>query len=156
MARPDIAVITNCGAEHLEFLGDLMGVRRENAEIISGLNPKGTLIVNGDDADLLHAIDGFPGQKITFGFNPTNDLFATDIECDDIGVHFHLNNSRREVFVPMLGKHNACNALAALAVARRMGVSEDLAIETLAARARPGDAIAEAPGRFDHADQRRI
>src|SRR5947208_8188136 len=43
MAQPDIAVITNVGAEHLEFLDDLMGVRRENATIISGLNPKGLL-----------------------------------------------------------------------------------------------------------------
>jgi UDP-N-acetylmuramoyl-tripeptide--D-alanyl-D-alanine ligase len=132
MAQPDIAVITNCGAEHLEFLGDLMGVRRENAEIISGLSPKGSLIVNGDDQDLLHATEGFPGQKITFGFNETNDLFATNVECDNAGVRFNLNKSRRTVFVPMLGRHNACNALAALAVARRMGVSEDLAIETLA------------------------
>ena len=132
MALPDIAVITNCGAEHLEFLGDLMGVRNENATIISGLKPTGTLIVNGDDQDLLHAVEGFPGQKITFGFGEKNDLFTTNVECDDRGVRFNLNNSRREVFVPMLGKHNACNALAALAVARRMGVSEDLAIETLA------------------------
>jgi len=131
MAKPDIAVITNCGAEHLEFLGDLMGVRRENVDIISGLNPKGTLIVNGDDPELLQAIERFAGQTITFGFGQTNDLFASDIQCGNTGVHFHLNNSRREVFVPMLGKHNACNALAALAVARRMGVSEDMAIETL-------------------------
>ena len=41
IAMPDIAVITNCGAEHLEFLDDLMGVRRENASIVSGLNPQG-------------------------------------------------------------------------------------------------------------------
>jgi UDP-N-acetylmuramoyl-tripeptide--D-alanyl-D-alanine ligase len=132
MALPDIAVITNCGAEHLEFLGDLMGVRRENAEIISGLNPKGTLIVNGDDQDLLHATERFPGQRITFGFNEANDLFATHIECTNDGVRFNLNKSRRQVFVPMLGQHNACNALAALAVARRMGVNEDQAIESLA------------------------
>ena len=56
MALPDIAVITNCGPEHLEFLGDLMGVRKENACIIAGLNPKGALIVNGlpaEDAERL-------------------------------------------------------------------------------------------------------
>src|SRR5207253_580334 len=53
MSLPDITVITNCGAEHLEGLGDLAGVRRENAEIISGLNPKGLLILNGDDPELL-------------------------------------------------------------------------------------------------------
>src|SRR5690242_19941032 len=60
MALPDIAVITNCGAEHLEFLDDLMGVRRENATIISGLNPKGLLIINGDDRDLVDAVAHYP------------------------------------------------------------------------------------------------
>lgn len=132
MAKPDIAVITNCGADHLEFLGDLMGVRRENASIISGLNPKGLLVVNGDDPELLSAVNDYPGKRITFGFKETNDLFATDIRCDEKGTRFSLNNSRREVYVPMLGRHSACNALAAIAVARKMGVPEDLAIQTLA------------------------
>ena len=79
MATPDIAVITNCGADHLEFLDDLMGVRQENASIIHGLNPKGLLVVNGDDNDLLSAVKEYPGRRITFGFKETNDLFATDI-----------------------------------------------------------------------------
>ena len=132
MALPDIAVITNCGAEHLEFLGDLMGVRRENATIISGLNPNGLLVVNGDDKQLLESVAAYPGKRITFGFNDTNDLFANDVHCDANGVRFFLNNSRREVFVPMLGRHTASNALAAIAVARRMGVSEELMFQTLA------------------------
>lgn len=132
MAMPDVAVITNCGADHLEFLGDLRGVRQENASIISGLNPGGLLVVNGDDPELLAAVKDYSGKRITFGFEPTNDLFATDIHCDETGTRFSLNNSRREVFAPMLGRHSACNALAAIAVARKMGVAEDLAIETLA------------------------
>jgi len=131
MAQPDIAVITNCGAEHLEFLGDLMGVRRENASIITGLNPKGTLIVNGDDPQLLDAVAGYPGQRISFGYNESNDLYATDIRCAQHGTHFRLNH-RHEFFVPMLGRHNACNALAAIAVARRMGLNEDVIAESLA------------------------
>ena len=131
MATPDIAVITNCGADHLEFLGDLMGVRQENASIIHGLDPKGLLVVNGDDPELLAAVQNYPGKRITFGFKETNDLFASDIRCDESGTRFSLNNSRREVFVPMLGRHSACNALAAIAVARKMGVAEDLIIESL-------------------------
>ena len=51
-ALPDIAVITCCMAEHLEFLGDLMGVRRENASIIEGLGPQGTLVVNGEEVQV--------------------------------------------------------------------------------------------------------
>jgi UDP-N-acetylmuramoyl-tripeptide--D-alanyl-D-alanine ligase len=133
IAQPDIAVITNCGAEHLEGLDDLMGVRRENASIINGLNPKGLLVVNGDDPELLEAVANYPGQRITFGFNDTNDLFATDVVLSESGTRFSLNASRREVFVPMLGRHAASNALAAIAVGRKLGVPEDEVFEGLAA-----------------------
>jgi UDP-N-acetylmuramoyl-tripeptide--D-alanyl-D-alanine ligase len=132
MAMPDIAVITNCGADHLEFLDDTMGVRRENACIVSGLKPSGLLVVNGDDADLLAAVAEYKGQRVTFGLSPSNDLFATDIRVEEAGTKFSLNNSRREVFVPMLGAHSACNALAAIAVARKLGVPEDVIITSLA------------------------
>jgi UDP-N-acetylmuramoyl-tripeptide--D-alanyl-D-alanine ligase len=137
MAAPDVAVITNCGADHLEFLDDLMGVRRENANIIHGLSPKGLLIVNGDDPDLLSAVAEYAGKRITFGFKDTNDLFATDIRCDETGTRFTINNSRREVFVPMLGAHSACNTLAAIAVARKLGVPEDVIISSLSSARGP-------------------
>jgi len=131
MARPDIAVITNCSAEHLEGLGDLMGVRREEASIIEGLDEKtGLLVVNGDDQALLDAVAHYKGKKITFGFNAKNDLFATDVVCDTNGVKFKLNG-RRAVFIPLLGRHTAANAMAAIAVARRVGLAEDLIIESL-------------------------
>jgi len=132
MAEPDIAVITNVGAEHLEFLGDLMGVRRENATVVAGLNPKGLLVVNGDDAELLDAVSTYPGKRVTFGFKETNDLWPADIHCSEQGIRYRLNGSRQEVFVPMLGRHTACNSLAAIAVARRMGVSDKLIYESLA------------------------
>ena len=132
IAQPDIAVITNVGAEHLEGLGDLRGVRQEEASVIKGLSPDGMLVVNGDDRDLLEAVATYPGQRVTFGYNETNDLFASHIECDETGVRFRLNKSRREFFVPLLGRHTACNALAAIAVARKLGLREDEIIESLA------------------------
>ena len=132
MAAPDIAVITSIGAEHLEGLGDLAGVRREEASILKGLKPGGTLVVNGDDPQLLELVSAYPGQKITFGFSQRNELFATDVQCDENGVRFNLNGSRRQVFVPMLGRHTATNALAAIAVARKMTVTEETIIESLA------------------------
>lgn len=132
MARPDIAVITNVGCEHLEGLGDLDGVRREEAAMVAGLAEQGLLIVNGDDAGLLEAIGGYRGKCLTFGFDRSNDLFPTDIVCSDHGVRFKLNTSRTEVFVPLLGRHTAVNALAAMAVARRMGVSDATILDGLA------------------------
>jgi UDP-N-acetylmuramoyl-tripeptide--D-alanyl-D-alanine ligase len=136
IARPDIAVITNCGAEHLEFLGDVSGVRRENASIIGGMNDKGLLIVNGDDADLLAAISPFEGKRITFGFETSNDLFAADVRCDASGTRFRLDG-RLDVFVPMLGRHAAANALAAIAVARAMRMNEEEIVAALAAARGP-------------------
>jgi UDP-N-acetylmuramoyl-tripeptide--D-alanyl-D-alanine ligase len=132
IAQPDIAVITNVGAEHLEGLGDLRGVRQEEASVIKGLSPDGMLVVNGDDRDLLEAVAQYPGQRVTFGYNETNDLFASHIECSETGVRFRLNKSRKEYFVPLLGRHTACNALAAIAVARKLGLHEDEIIESLA------------------------
>ena len=134
LALPDIAVITNVGAEHLEGLGDLDGVRREEASIVTGLNPRGCLIVNGDDEGLVSLVSRYPGQIVKFGLKTAgNDLFATDIHCGTDGVRFNLNgDARRRVFVPMLGKHSACNALAAIAVGRRMRLAEEAILAALA------------------------
>jgi UDP-N-acetylmuramoyl-tripeptide--D-alanyl-D-alanine ligase len=132
MATPDIAVITNCGVEHLEGLGDLPGVRFENASITEGMNEKGLLVINGDDPELLSAVNYYKGRKITFGYKSSNDLFPSDIECSLDGVRFRLNKSRLVVFVPLLGKHTAVNALAAIAIARRLGIAEEAVVAGLA------------------------
>lgn len=131
MARPDVAVITNAGAEHLEGLDDLRGVRAENAKVVDGLSENGMLVVNGDDADLVAACAGYRGKRVTFGFGEHNDLYAADVRCDAGGVRFLLNG-RVEVFVPLLGRHTAVNALAAVAVARRLGVPEEAIFDGLA------------------------
>ena len=131
MAQPDVAVITNCAAEHLEGLGDLDGVRKEEASITEGLNQDGLLVVNGDDQQLLSLVSKYAGKQVTFGFGRDNDIFATDIECDYAGVHFKLNG-KRDVAIPLLGKHTAVNSLAAFAVARHLGLNDDEIIEGLA------------------------
>jgi len=130
MSLPDVAVITNAGAEHLEGLDDLRGVRAENAAITHGMNGRGLLIVNGDDPELVAAVSHYGGKVLKFGFGEHNDLFAADVRCDENGVHFMLNGNR-EVFVPLLGRHTAANALAAIAVARRLKVPEEAIFEGL-------------------------
>jgi UDP-N-acetylmuramoyl-tripeptide--D-alanyl-D-alanine ligase len=131
MAEPDIAVITNCSAEHLEGLGDLDGVRRENASILSGLKPDGTLIYFGDDPRLADAVSGFGGPRMTFGFQPDNDLTAARLSLGLDGTRFSLNGGDALYKAPMLGRHAALNALAAAAVAMRMGLSADEALLSL-------------------------
>ncbi|HSI34037.1 MAG: UDP-N-acetylmuramoyl-tripeptide--D-alanyl-D-alanine ligase [Phycisphaerae bacterium] len=129
MARPDVAVITNCSAEHLQGLGDLIGVRRENACMVEGLDPaQGVLVVNGDDPELLNAVAHWKGRRVTFGMDAARkkelDLFASDVEMTEAGVRFTVNG-KWSYFIPLLGAHTACNALAAIAVARRLGLTEE-------------------------------
>lgn len=107
-------------------------MRHEEASIITGLTADGFLIVNGDDAGLLEMTKPFTGRRVTFGFSHTNDLFPTDIHCDATGVRFRVNTSKTELFVPLLGRHTAANALAALAVARRLGVTDQALADGLA------------------------
>jgi UDP-N-acetylmuramoyl-tripeptide--D-alanyl-D-alanine ligase len=132
IALPDIAIVTNCSAEHLEGLGNLDGVRRENASLIEGLKPDGTLIINGDDPALTEAVSAFHGDRVTFGFSKTNDLWASDAVCSWNGTRFTSGPAGVEVFVPLLGSHIAVNALAAVAVARRMGLSDGQIVRNLA------------------------
>ena len=133
MASPDIAVITNVGAEHLEGLGDIDGVRREEASIITGLNPKGCLIVNGDDAPLLSLVSQYKGQRITFGLNPSNDLFATEIDCEADGVLFQSEWQRPPERVCADARKAQCLQRAGRDRGRaKMGLAEEAIIESLA------------------------
>ena len=131
MAEPNAAVLTNASAEHLEFLGDVAGVCRENASIIEGLAADGLLVINGDDPELVEAACDFRGRWTSFGFGAHNNLFAADVRTGADGVRFKLN-AQREVFVPLLGRHTAANALAAIAVGRWMKLSDDVILRGLA------------------------
>jgi UDP-N-acetylmuramoyl-tripeptide--D-alanyl-D-alanine ligase len=138
IALPDVAVITNVAAEHLEGLGDLDGVRREEASIIEELKADGLLVVNGDDEALLDAVAPYRGRRVTFGMSEENDLFPTDVRCSLEGVRFRLNgNGRREFFLPLLGEHIAVNAVAAVAVARELGLKNDEIADALASATGP-------------------
>jgi UDP-N-acetylmuramoyl-tripeptide--D-alanyl-D-alanine ligase len=137
IAMPDIAVITNCSAEHLEGLGSLDGVRNENASIAESLKPKGTLIVNGDDPALLRALANFDGRRIRFGCAASNEIRASKIRCEWSGTHFTVDPGGVPTFVPLLGGHTAVNALAAITVARIMGLSDEQIVDSLATATGP-------------------
>jgi len=140
ISQPDIVVITNCGEEHLEGLISLDGVRAENAAVIRQLAPQGALIINGDDPKLLAACAAYHGKWITFGLGEKNDVRATDISTDFTGTEFHvvsssqsaIGNRQLAIRLPLIGAHMACNALAAIAVARYLGLNDQRIIDNLA------------------------
>lgn len=134
LCSPDIAVITSIGREHLEFLGDLAGVAREEAAILTALRPGGVGIVTADSPHLRDLLKPAP-SAITFGQAPDADLRLTDFShtliADQPAIRLSHNGHPQAFIVPLVGRHNASNALAAIAVGRRFGLSDKVIAEGL-------------------------
>ncbi|MDR1759809.1 MAG: UDP-N-acetylmuramoyl-tripeptide--D-alanyl-D-alanine ligase [Fibrobacter sp.] len=112
--EPDVAVITNIGASHLERLGTLDNVFKEKLSITAGLRSGGLLILNADDPRLCKVRSTKNYRVMTFGvrrgmFKPEN-LKWDENAC----AHFTMGRTKFELSVP--GLHNLYNALAAIAV----------------------------------------
>ncbi len=137
IAEPQIAVVTSIGAEHLEGFGDLDGVRREEACLLDGLRPDGLVIANGDDATFLDLVRPRTRRLMTFGFGPGNNLAVTSAQCSLNGIRFRVSGSPTEVHLPLPGRHNASNALAAIAIGREFGMTDPAICDALAACSRP-------------------
>jgi len=124
LARPETAVLTSIGEEHLEGLRDLHGVAAEECSILHKLAPGGFAAVNVDNP-LVRAYLPQDGVTVTtFGATPDADLRLTGVRYEAPWLHFTLNG-RFAYRLPMAGAHNATNAAGAITVARRLGFDHD-------------------------------
>ncbi|MDA1758850.1 UDP-N-acetylmuramoyl-tripeptide--D-alanyl-D-alanine ligase [Bacillus cereus] len=117
IAQPDVAIITMIGQSHLETLGSREEIAKAKLEIIDGLKDKGLFLYNGDEP-LLSRNNNILGIKCkSFGEKDTNDSFPVNVQLDEHGVHFTLNNLTKVQYdVPLHGKHNILNAIVGIAV----------------------------------------
>ncbi len=127
---PDVAVVTNAGAEHLEGFVDLDGVARGEGEAIASLGPSGTAIINADDAYASYWRNIAGASRIlTFGLREPADFTARQvhqgIENGEFISRFVLATpeGERAVRLRVGGEHNLANALAATAAASAAGAS---------------------------------
>lgn len=118
IARPDIAVLTSIGEEHLEFFGSLDGVAEEECAVFSRVRPGGLAVVHADAAERAAAASDARLNRVTFGRDAKADVRASDIEMSETSLRFRVNE-RFDYTLPMIGPHNAVNALAAIAVGLR-------------------------------------
>lgn len=123
IAHPDVAIITNIGESHLMDLGSREGIAEAKLEITTGLKKDGVFIYHGDEPLLQERVPAKSLNSVTFGEATTNDYFPTNIKQELTGTSFEVNNE--EYFIPVLGKHNVSNALAAYAVADYFGIKKD-------------------------------
>jgi UDP-N-acetylmuramoyl-tripeptide--D-alanyl-D-alanine ligase len=132
LARPTVGLITNAGAEHLEGFGDLDGVARGEGEMVAGLGPTATAVINADDAyaGYWRAVST-AARLVTFGVHGRADFMAKNpvqaIEHGEFATRFMLECplGERAITLKVGGAHNIANALGAASAANAAGASLD-------------------------------
>lgn len=126
IAKPDVAIITNVGTAHIGNLGSRENILKAKLEILEGLKPGGTLIINNDN-DLLHEwyLKNQGNYHIlTIGINNKSDFQAENINADESGSTFVCQDNVYKV--PVGGEHFVYNALVAIAVASVFDVDYEM------------------------------
>ena len=124
-ACPDIALITNIGTSHIEFLGSREGILKAKSEIFDGMTQNGIAILNGDDDYLPRLKESLNLSQIKFvGINNKDcEYIAYDIVSTEDGCDFFTNGKKYHINLP--GIHNVYNALCAIAVGEVLGMTYD-------------------------------
>ncbi|MGN0169348.1 MAG: UDP-N-acetylmuramoyl-tripeptide--D-alanyl-D-alanine ligase [Lachnospiraceae bacterium] len=131
IAVPDMAVMTNIGNCHLEKLGDRDGVLKEKSEVIRFIKDGGTLVLNLDDdklstIDVPQRLEGIGYCVAEKGAVPDVTAYATDVHSRGIDAEtatFHIDGKQFTATIPMSGVHNVYNALAAVCIGNKMGLT---------------------------------
>jgi UDP-N-acetylmuramoyl-tripeptide--D-alanyl-D-alanine ligase len=139
IARPTAAVMTNIGVSHIGNLGTRENICREKGKIIKNFQEDGVLYVcgNGDLKELSKAnipYDICEGNCRTFYYGMDSDTFYADaVETDADGQRFvyHHGEISYPVQLSVMGSHNVCNAVAALALAEQFRIDTDKAVQAL-------------------------
>jgi UDP-N-acetylmuramate--alanine ligase len=136
-----IAVVTNIDPEHLDHYGDFEGVKRAFLEFIQNVPFYGAAILCVDHPEVQAVIGQVRDRKVvTYGFSLQADICGVNVRAQDGGNSFDVIVRQRGaedrriegVHLPMPGRHNVQNALAAIAVAIEMGCADDVISEGFA------------------------
>ncbi|MBB6636304.1 UDP-N-acetylmuramoyl-tripeptide--D-alanyl-D-alanine ligase [Cohnella thailandensis] len=137
LAKPQVAVITNIGESHLLQLGSRRNIARAKLEIAEGLREGGALIYNGDEPLLAEELAASPVrgdiEKITFGAGEPCDVRLGEARPTEQGGEFYVADEPDFLYsIPVPGRHNALNSLAAIAAGKLLGLSRESVAKGLA------------------------
>ncbi|HLJ23585.1 MAG TPA: UDP-N-acetylmuramoyl-tripeptide--D-alanyl-D-alanine ligase [Candidatus Acidoferrales bacterium] len=133
IARPDVGVVTRVAPVHLEFFASIEEIALAKRELIEGLAGRDSVsVLNADDPLVARFAKVAPGRVLTFGVAERADFSAEHIQ--DRGLNgtefdFLAPEGRARLSLPLAGRHNISNALAALAAASVWGVGAREAAE---------------------------
>ena len=127
-AAPSIGIVTNVGETHIELLGSIENIAKAKSELVEAIPSGGTVILNNDNPYTAAMKDkAAQGVKvITFGIDKDADIKADNLVSNDNNTTFQCrignNGPLCQMTIPMLGKHNVSNALAAVAAGYCLGL----------------------------------
>ena len=140
VARPDVALVNNVAPAHLQRMRSLLGVAETKGAVYDALPADGVAVINADDAFAQYFAGRSHGRRvIRFGLEASADVTARDVRVGESGSRFTLVTPRGEAAVelPLAGRHNVANALAAAALAIGMADAAPDAIAAGLAAAAP-------------------
>lgn len=126
MVKPDIAVISNIGDAHIEFLGSREGILKAKSEIFENLRPGGLAVLNGDDA-LLNTLD-LPFATIRCGQSEHCQARVSEIADHGVeGVTCQVWTAKDayDLSIPTPGTHMVYSATMAVAIGEKLGLTHD-------------------------------
>jgi UDP-N-acetylmuramoyl-tripeptide--D-alanyl-D-alanine ligase len=127
IARPQIGVVTNAGWAHAEYFENgIEGVALAKRELIEELPASGIAVLNADDERVREFRHIHPGRSILYGLSDLSkdaEVYAEDVRLCPNGARFRCLGVEFES--PLAGRHGVSNVLAAIAVARAMGIAPE-------------------------------
>ncbi len=141
IAQPEIGAVTCVAPVHLGFFNSVAEIARAKYELIAGLAAGSTAVLNADDEYVSQFGRDFRGKVVTFGIQHPADVRAEKVEPRGAaGSVFELiaGDNREGAKLPLVGRHNIYNALAAVSVALQCGLSLSEAAGALA-EVKPAD-----------------
>jgi UDP-N-acetylmuramate--alanine ligase len=135
---PTIAVVTNIDLEHLDHYDDFDALRDAFVEFLNKVPFYGTAVVCLDDPELQEVMPRVTRKLLTYGLNPQSDIRASAVEVSAEGTRLTCHagvDELGEIRLRVLGRHNALNALACVAVGLDLGIAFTTIADALASYA---------------------
>jgi len=135
IVQPRIGLVTNIAPAHLERMGSLAGIADTKGALYQALPDDGTAVINADDAFAPYFVARAGGRRVLrYGLEATAELRASAIVEDDAHSRFTLHSpwGTADIALPLPGRHQVANALAATGVALAAGASLDAVVQGLA------------------------
>jgi len=127
VVKPTIGIVTNVSEAHIELLGSIENIARAKGELVEAIQSGGTIILNADNRHTaeMKNLAGAGVNVVTYGLENSADVTAKNILIGSVSTEFTLSYGGEDFDfeIPMLGRHNVSNSLAAIAVGLTVGLN---------------------------------